>query len=169
MWCEGAFMTTTNGGPTPAAAQDMQPQLTVVSQYIKDFSFENPNAPKSLAGRQEQPQIGIQINVGANPLSENDIEVVIKLDGKAEAGATLLFRFELEFAGVFRIRNVPQESMNPVVIECPRLLFPFAREIIATAVRNGGFPPLLLDPVDFVGLYRQKMAQQQPAPAPARG
>jgi preprotein translocase subunit SecB len=170
MWCEGAFMTTTNGGPTPAAAQDMQPQLTVVSQYIKDFSFENPNAPKSLAGRQEQPQIGIQINVGANPLSENDIEVVIKLDGKAEAGATLLFRFELEFAGVFRIRNVPQESMNPVVlIECPRLLFPFAREIIATAVRNGGFPPLLLDPVDFVGLYRQKMAQQQPAPAPAQG
>jgi preprotein translocase subunit SecB len=170
MWCEGAFMTTTNGGPTPAAAQDLQPQLTVVSQYIKDFSFENPNAPKSLAGRQEQPQIGIQINVGANPLSENDIEVVIKLDGKAEAGATLLFRFELEFAGVFRIRNVPQESMNPVVlIECPRLLFPFAREIIATAVRNGGFPPLLLDPVDFVGLYRQKMAQQQPAPAPARG
>jgi preprotein translocase subunit SecB len=170
MWCEGAFMTTTNGGPTPAAAQDMQPQLTVVSQYIKDFSFENPNAPKSLAGRQEQPQIGIQINVGANPLSESDIEVVIKLDGKAEVGTTLLFRFELEFAGVFRIRNVPQESMNPVVlIECPRLLFPFAREIIATAVRNGGFPPLLLDPVDFVGLYRQKMAQQQPAPAPARG
>jgi preprotein translocase subunit SecB len=169
MWCEGAFMTTTNGGPTPAAAQDMQPQLTVVSQYIKDFSFENPNAPKSLAGRQDQPQIGIQINVGANPLSETDIEVVIKLDGKAEVGTTLLFRFELEFAGVFRIRNVPQESMNPVVlIECPRLLFPFAREIIATAVRNGGFPPLLLDPVDFVGLYRQKMAQQQPAPAPAR-
>ena len=163
-------MTTTNGGPTPAAAPDMQPQLTVVSQYIKDFSFENPNAPKSLAGRQEQPQIGIQINVAANPLSETDIEVVIKLDGKAESGATLLFRFELEFAGVFRIRNVPQESMNPVVlIECPRLLFPFAREIIATAVRNGGFPPLLLDPVDFVGLYRQKMAQQQPAPAPARG
>jgi len=169
MWCEGAFMTTTNGGPTPAAAQDMQPQLTVVSQYIKDFSFENPNAPKSLAGRQDQPQIGIQINVGANPLSETDIEVVIKLDGKAEVGTTLLFRFELEFAGVFRSRNVPQESMNPVVlIECPRLLFPFAREIIATAVRNGGFPPLLLDPVDFVGLYRQKMAQQQPAPAPAR-
>jgi preprotein translocase subunit SecB len=81
-----------------------------------------------------------------------------------------LFRFELEFAGVFRIRNVPQESLNPVVlIECPRLLFPFAREIIATAVRNGGFPPLLLDPVDFVSLYRQKMAQMQPATAPAAG
>jgi preprotein translocase subunit SecB len=164
-------MTTTNGGPMQAAAQDTQPQLTVVSQYIKDFSFENPNAPQSLTNRQEQPQIGIQINVGANPLSDTDIEVVIKLEGKAETGSNLLFRFELEFAGVFRIRNVPQESLNPVVlIECPRLLFPFAREIIATAVRNGGFPPLLLDPVDFVGLYRQKMAQQQPAATPtARG
>ena len=160
-------MTTTNGGPMQAAAQDTQPQLTVVSQYIKDFSFENPNAPQSLTNRQEQPQIGIQINVGANPLSDTDIEVVIKLEGKAETGSNLLFRFELEFAGVFRIRNVPQESLNPVVlIECPRLLFPFAREIIATAVRNGGFPPLLLDPVDFVGLYRQKMAQQQPAATP---
>lgn len=156
-------MTTTNGGST----QD-QPQLTVVAQYIKDFSFENPNAPGSLQARQEQPQIGIQINVGANSLSETDIEVVIKLEGKGEASSTVLFRFELEFAGIFRIRNVPQESLNPLVmIECPRLLFPFAREIIATAVRNGGFPPLLLDPVDFVGLYRQKMAQMQPQPAPA--
>jgi len=159
--------TTTNGGPAQAAAQDAQPQLTVVSQYIKDFSFENPNAPQSLTSRQEHPQIGIQINVGANPISDTDIEVSIKLEGKAETGGALLFRFDLEFAGVFRIRNVPQESLNPVVlIECPRLLFPFAREIIATAVRNGGFPPLLLDPVDFVSLYRQKMAQAQTA-APA--
>jgi preprotein translocase subunit SecB len=167
-------MTTTNGGPAqsglaPGVGQD-QPQLTVVAQYIKDFSFENPNAPQSLNARQEQPQIGIQINVGATPLSETDIEVVIKLDGKADTTSSMLFRFELEFAGVFRIRNVPQESLNPIVmIECPRLLFPFAREIIATAVRNGGFPPLLLDPVDFVSLYRQKMAQSQPAPAPATG
>ncbi len=158
-------MSTTNGGPAQSAAQD-QPQLTVVAQYTKDFSFENPNAPQSLNNRQEQPQIGIQINVGATPMSDSDIEVVLKVDGKAEIANTLLFRFDLEYAGVFRIRNVPQESLNPVVlIECPRLLFPFAREIIATAVRNGGFPPLLLDPVDFVGLYRQKLAQMQPAPA----
>lgn len=156
-------MTTTNGGP----AQDQQPQLTVVAQYIKDFSFENPNAPQSLNARQEQPQIGIQINVGAMPLSETDIEVVIKLEGKGETSSTLLFRFELEFAGVFRIRNVPQENLNPLImIECPRLLFPFAREIVANAVRNGGYPPLLLDPVDFASLYRQKMAQMQPMSAP---
>jgi preprotein translocase subunit SecB len=77
-----------------------------------------------------------------------------------------MFNFELQFGGVFRIRNVPQESLNAIVlIECPRLLFPFAREIVATAVRNGGFPPLLLDPVDFVGLYRQKMEQMTPQPA----
>jgi preprotein translocase subunit SecB len=153
-------MSTTNGGPS----EEQQPQLTVVLQYIKDFSFENPNAPQSMtAGQQQQPQIGIQINVSATPMSDTDIEVVLKLEGKAETGSTLMFRFDLEFAGVFRIRNVPQESLNAVVlIECPRLLFPFAREIIATAVRNGGFPPLLLDPVDFVGLYRQKMSQLQP-------
>ncbi len=152
-------MTTTNGGPSE---EEMQPQLSVVGQYIKDLSFENPNAPQSLAPGQ-QPQIGIQINVGANPLSDTDIEVVLKLEGKAESGDKLLFGFDLEFAGVFRIRNVPQESLNAVVmIECPRLLFPFAREIIATTVRNGGFPPLLLDPVDFVSLYRQRMAQMPP-------
>ena len=154
-------MSTTNGG----TAEETQPQLQVVGQYIKDFSFENPNAPQSM-NTNEQPQIAIQVNVGANPIagSETDIEVTIQLEGKAETGATLLFHFELEYAGIFRIRNIPQESMSAVVlIECPRLLFPFAREIIATTVRNGGFPPLLLEPIDFVALYRQKMAQMQPA------
>jgi preprotein translocase subunit SecB len=150
--------TTTNGGP----AQESPPQLNVLAQYIKDFSFENPNAPRSLTPAQQPPAINIQINVSANPMAENDVEVVLKLEGKAELANTLLFSFELEFAGVFRIQNVPQESLHPVVmIECPRLLFPFAREIVATAVRNGGFPPLLLDPVDFVGLYRQRMGEMQ--------
>jgi preprotein translocase subunit SecB len=157
-------MSTTNGGNADAQ-QQQAPQLTVLAQYIKDFSFENPNAPQSLMQGQ-QPQINIQINVGAKPLSDTDIEVALKLDGKAQNGDNLLFGFELEFAGVFRITNVPQESLNAVVlIECPRLLFPFAREIVATAVRNGGFPPLLLDPVDFVALYRQKMEQIQPQQA----
>ena len=156
-------MSTGNGGPTP----ELQPQLNVVAQYVKDFSFENPNAPQSLGPNQEQPQIGIQINVTANPLSDTDIEVVLKLEGKAENKGGILFNFELEFAGVFRIRNVPQESLNAVVlIECPRLLFPFAREIVATSVRNGGFPPLLLEPVDFGMLYQRKMAELQAA-APA--
>ena len=159
-------MTMTNGGQdngqgAEGAAPGQGPQLNVVAQYIKDLSFENPNAPMSLQ-MQEQPQIGIQINVDAKPLSDTDIEVSLKLEGKAETGDKLLFGFELDFAGIFRIQGVPQGSIQAVVlIECPRLLFPFAREIVATTVRNGGFPPLLLDPVDFVALYRQKMAQLQ--------
>ena len=150
-------MSTTNGGPAEAPA----PQLSVLAQYVKDFSFENPNAPQSLMPGQ-QPQIGIQINVDARPLADSDVEVSLRLEGKAEHQGNIMFAFELTFAGVFRIQNVPQESLNTIVlIECPRLLFPFAREIVANAVRNGGFPPLLLDPFDFVALYRQRMEQQQ--------
>jgi preprotein translocase subunit SecB len=162
-------MATTNGGQggvqaPPAQGADQQPQLNVVAQYIKDFSFENPNAPRSFAP-QQQPAINIQINVNAQPLAENDFEVELKIEGKAEAAGTLLFSFELSYAGIFRSQNVPQAEIGPMLlIECPRLLFPFAREIIATASRNAGFPPLLIDPVDFVGLYRQKMAQMAQAP-----
>ena len=156
---------TTNGGQDQAQAKP--PQLNVLGQYIKDFSFENPNAPNSLTPGQQPPAINIQINVSANPISDTDFEVVLKLEGKAESAGSLLFSFELSFAGMFRVQNVPKESMHPLImIECPRMLFPFAREIIASAVRNGGFPPLLLDPVDFVGLYRQRMAEMQPAPTP---
>jgi preprotein translocase subunit SecB len=155
-------MATENNGAPPEGAP---PQLNVLAQYIKDFSFENPNAPRSLAPQQSQPQISIQINVTANGAAENDFEVALNIEGKAEQNGTLLFGFELVYAGVFRITNVPQENLHPLVmIECPRLLFPFAREIIASAVRNGGFPPLLLDPVDFVGLYRQNLERQQPNP-----
>ncbi len=150
-------MANGNGTPPEAAPP---PQLNVLAQYTKDLSFENPNAPKSLA-TQQQPSINIQINVSANNIGENEFEVVLSIEGKAESQGTVMFNFELAYAGVFRIVNVPQENLHPLVmIECPRLLFPFAREIIATAVRDGGFPPLMLDPVDFVGLYRQNMERQ---------
>ena len=163
-------MTTTNGGKPDggAAASQAAPQLNVLAQYVKDLSFENPNAPRSLQQQQAQPQINIQINVNAKPLADSDYEVELKIEGRAEVASTLLFAFDLLYAGVFRIQNVPQDSLHAVImIECPRLLFPFARELIATAVRNGGFPPLMIDPVDFVSLYRQKMEQQQAAPATA--
>lgn len=163
-------MSNTNNGGEPKD-QPSQPQLNVLAQYVKDFSFENPNAPASLgAFQQSQPTINVQINVLANALNATDFEVVLKTEGKAERDGKVLFGFDLAFGGVFRIQNVPQESLHPVVmIECPRLLFPFSREIVAAAVRNGGFPPLLLDPVDFVALYRQKLAQQsaQGTAAPA--
>ena len=161
-------MSTTNGGPVEAAASNSAPQLMVLAQYTKDLSFENPNAPGSLQ-QTTQPQISISVNVVTSPLSDTDIEVTLRLEGKAEAAGSVMFNIELQYAGVFRIQNVPQEQVQPLVlIECPRLLFPFAREIIATSVRNGGFPPLMIDPVDFVSLYRQRMAEQQPpAPPPA--
>ena len=153
-------MTNGNGSP---------PQLNVLAQYTKDLSFENPNAPASLAPQSQPPQINIQINVGANNIAENEYEVALSIEGKAESAGKVLFSFELNYAGVFRIVNVPQENLHPLVmIECPRLLFPFAREIIATSVRDGGFPPLMLDPVDFVGLYRQNMERQAAAAQAAR-
>ncbi len=155
---------TGNGSPAPSAQP--QAQLNVLAQYIKDFSFENPNAPRSLQPSQEQPAINIQINVNVGQLAETDYEVTLKLEGKADSKSSMLFAFDLTFAGVFRLQNVPQDSLHPLImIECPRLLFPFAREIVANAVRNGGFPPLLLDPVDFVALYQQKMSQAQAAQA----
>jgi preprotein translocase subunit SecB len=156
-------MTNGNGTPPEAAAP---PQLNVLAQYTKDLSFENPNAPASLAPQAQQPAINIQINVSANNLSESEFEVILAVEGKAENGGKVLFSFDLAYAGVFRIANVPKENLHPLImIECPRLLFPFAREIIATSVRDGGFPPLMLDPVDFVGLYRQNLEKQAAAQA----
>jgi preprotein translocase subunit SecB len=162
-------MSTTNGGPAPQPSQPQMPvpQIGVLVQYVKDFSFENPNAPRSLSPNPQQPAIQINVGVDASPLSDTDIEVTLRLEGKAEAQGLLLFGFELLYAGVFRVLNLPPESVQPMVlIECPRLLFPFAREIIATATRNGGFPPLMLEPVDFAALYRERMAAAQPAASP---
>ena len=164
--------TPTNGGQAAGQTADPQgapAQLNVLAQYIKDLSFENPNAPRSLSPSQQQPAISIQINVSAKPLAESDVEVELKIEGKAETPGNLLFQFELIYAGVFRLQNIPQADLHPIMmIECPRLLFPFAREIISSAVMNSGFPPLRIDPVDFVGLYRQRMAEiqaQQPQPS----
>jgi len=101
------------------------------------------------------------------PLAPTDYEVSLRLEGRAEgAEASVLFAFDLTYSGLFRVQNIPEEQIHPVLmIECPRLLFPFAREIVATSVRNGGFPPLMLDPVDFAALYQQRMAQMQAQPA----
>jgi len=164
-------MSTTNGGADAqnggAQANQGQPSLNVLAQYVKDLSFENPNAPNSLQQHPQQPSINIQINVNARPLAASDFEVELKIEGRAQVQELFLFGFDLLYAGIFRIHNVPQDSVHALImIECPRLLFPFARAIIADAVRNGGFPPLMIDPVDFVSLYRQRMEQQQPAPPP---
>ena len=150
---------TPNGGNTLEAA----PQLNVLAQYIRDLSFENRNAPRSLMPQEEQPAINIQINVNANPMSDTDFQVELTIEGDAKTKELTLFKFELVFGGIFRITNVPQDAVHPIVlIECPRLLFPFARQIVANATRDGGFPPLYLDPVDFAALYRQRMTETAP-------
>ncbi|MBV5266156.1 protein-export chaperone SecB [Pinisolibacter aquiterrae] len=147
-----------------AAGEAQAPSLSVLVQYVKDLSFENPNAPNSLAPQQNGPQIDINVNVGAQPLSATEFEVELKLTAKAKLEETVMFNVELVYAGLFRIQNVPEEHLHPfVLIECPRLLFPFARQILADSTRNGGFPPLLLDPIDFVALYQQNAAQQAAA------
>lgn len=145
--------------PQPGA----QPAMRILGQYLKDLSFENPNAPKSLAPQSVQPDINISVNVNARNLAPTDYEVELHLDAKATLEGKIVFAAELVYAGAFRLENFPQNLLHPaVLIECPRMLFPFARQILADATRNGGFPPLMLDPIDFAGMY-QKRLQQAPA------
>src|SRR5260221_10038411 len=128
------------------AAPAGQPNLGVMVQYVKDLSFENPGSPASLAPRNSAPQINIQIGVQSNQVGENQFEVELKIDARAVDGQAVLFAIELVYAGVFRLSNIPAENVRPtVLIQCPQLLFPFARAIIADASRNGGFPPLMID------------------------
>lgn len=161
--------TGSNNGPQQAGGADngQQPAgIHVLGQYTKDLSFENPNAPDSLRPSEQSPNLTVNVNVNANPQPDSHFEVELKLEAKAVRGESVLFIVEVSYAGLFQIRNVPQEHVHPVLfIECPRLLFPFARQILADATRSGGFPPLMMDPVDFAALYRQRMAQQGAAKA----
>ncbi len=158
--------SASNGSSTNGNAA---PSLNVLVQYVKDLSFENPNAPRSLQPQEKTPQIGLQINVTPKKIGEHEFEVEISLQGDAKVDENVLFAFDLTYCGIFRIQNVPQDQLPPVLmIECPRLLFPFARQIISETVRDGGFPPFNIDPIDFVALYRQKAAELQ-AQAQAQG
>ena len=137
------------------------PSLNVLAQYVKDFSFENPNAPRSFAPREKQPEIQININVSANPLGDDTFEVELTLQAQAGKDADMLFNAELIYAGVFKLQNVPEQALHAaVLVECPRLLFPFARAVLANATRDGNFPPLMLEPVDFAALYQQNRAEE---------
>jgi preprotein translocase subunit SecB len=137
------------------------PSIRILGQYLKDLSFESPNAPQALAAQQAQPDINIAVNVNARNLAATDFEVELHLDAKASSQDKVVFAAELIFCGTFRLENFPQQMMHPtVLIECPRLLFPFARQILAEATRNGGFPPLMLDPIDFASMYQRRLQQQ---------
>lgn len=146
-----------SNGSTQGAA----PSMKILGQYVKDLSFENPDAPRSLAGQEGQPEINISVNVNAKPLADTDFEVELHLDAKAMNKDKVVFATELLYAGIFRLENIPQDALHPIVlVECPRMIFPFARQIVADVTRNGGFPPLMLDPIDFAAMYQQRIAAE---------
>lgn len=145
------------------ASNSTTPQFRVLTQYVSDLSFENPNAPQSLGPVAEGPQIDVRVDVNVRGLSSTDFEVKLSIGVDAKAPQGVMFLFELEYCGLFRLENIPEESLQAMLlIECPRQIFPFARRIIADVTRDGGFPPLMLDPIDFVGLYQQQQAGATP-------
>jgi preprotein translocase subunit SecB len=143
---------------TFANGADTQPQVGVLSQYVKDMSFENPNAP-GIYQVQGQPKLDVQFNIGATTVGEGVHEVVLKIEARADVEGQALYLIELSYAGLFGLRNIPDEHLQPFLLaEAPRILFPFARRVLADAVRDGGFPPLMLEPIDFGALYMQQAA-----------
>ena len=154
---------TTEGqaGAAPAAGEQAQPQIGIVNQYVKDLSFENPGAPGSLGGS-GLPNVNVNVEVRAQTLEDDLYESALHIVAEAKDGNATTFMLDLTYAATFRIMGVPKESIQPVLlVECPRLIFPFARRIAADATRDGGFPPLLLNPIDFLALFRQNVAQRQ--------
>ena len=151
-----------NGAGEPAAAgQDMLPQVGVIAQYVKDLSFENPNAP-AVYQWQGQPQMDVQFNIGTQSVGEDLHEVVLKVEAAAKANEGTAFQLELLYGGLFAVKNLPQEQLQPFLLaEAPRLLFPYVRQVVDNLLMEGGFPPLRLQPVDFAGLYMQRAAQRQ--------
>ncbi len=139
-------------------------RILVHAQYIKDLSFENPNAPRVLVEGSTQPDVEITVNVGAQPIDEGQYEVSLNLAAKASFEETVLFLVDLTYAGLVTPEGVSTDEINPLImIEAPRLLFPFARAIISDLTRDGGFMPLNIQPVDFVAVYQHNIAQKAAA------
>lgn len=138
---------------TPAA-----PSLSIIGQYVRDLSFENPGAPETILAGGSNPGFNVSINVQVKNQAEEVYAVELTTNAKAERDGKLLFNIELVYGGVFRVRNVQQNQLPPLLmIECPRMIFPFARQIMANVTQAGGFPPLLMEPVDFVAIYQQNL------------
>jgi preprotein translocase subunit SecB len=166
-------MTETNGAGDPAAAagtqnaQPKMPKMQIMGQFVRDMSFENIAAQNSVQS-QLQPDIQVQVALDARKRESDDqYNVIMKLriDSKTKAETPEpIFLLELEYGGIFKVEDVPQEQLHPfLLIECPRMLFPFVRRIVSDITRDGGYPPLNLDTIDFLALYRQQLAQRAAA------
>lgn len=135
------------------------PSMNLIGQYIRDLSFENPGAPASILAGSGNPNFSVNINVAVKKQADEIYAVELTLNAKAERSEAILFNVELVYGGVFRLKNIPEDQLPPLLmIECPRLIFPFARQVLASVTQQGGFPPLMMDPVDFSQIYRQNLA-----------
>ena len=149
-----------------SGAPDGEPQVAVIAQYIKDLSVENPSAPQVFQW-QVQPNVDVQFNINVEKLGDDVHEIVLKMEVSARSENGVHFVVDLSYGGLFGLRNIPEEALPPfLLIEGPRLIFPFARQIVSDAVANTGFPPLMLDPIDFAGAY---LAQVEAAQGPGGG
>ena len=155
--------TNGNGAAQQPAQQQAPVKMNVLAQFVRDMSFENILAQKGVQG-DVQPDVQLQVDLDAKKRSaENQYEVILKLQitSKAKESGNTLFVLELEYAGVFHVENVPEEQLHPfLLIECPRMLFPFVRRIVSDVTRDGGFPPLNLETIDFLQLYRTELARR---------
>ena len=171
---EGDVLTDLNMDPAAGAnGADNLPSAGVISQYIKDLSVENPNAPPCFQWN-EQPQLDVQVNIAAEKVADEVHEVVLKITCTAKTSQGNAYLIDLDYCGLMGMRNLPDEHAHAFLFaEAPRLLFPFARRVIADATRDAGFPPLMLDPMDFGALYQQQLAaraqDQQGEGAPPAG
>lgn len=156
-----------DGAPPPGAG--LPQQLIINAQYVKDLSFENPRAPQSLTQQAGPPAVEINVDVKAQNLAPDTFEVVLTINASAKVEAGPLFLVELVYGAVVTARNLPPAMVQPVVlVETPRLMFPFARSIIADATRDGGFPPLMINPIDFAELVRREGAAPDDAASPSQ-
>lgn len=150
-------------GPNPL------PSLRILAQYLKDLSFENPRAPEAFQG-EKPPTMDVNVDVNARDLTNDQYEVELSVAARAERDDNAIFVVETSYAGVFEIKNAEPEQLEmAMLVECPRLLFPFMRQIVADATRNGNYPPLMLQPIDFLGIYlsnAEKKARQASAAGP---
>jgi len=149
---------------TPAADAQAGVNMKILAQYVRDMSFENILAQKGISGGDTSPEVSVQVNLDARKRTvENQYEVIIKTEVKAvtKEKGDAMFLLELEYAGIFHIENVPEDQLHPfLMIECPRQLFPYLRRIVGDVTRDGGFPPLNLETIDFMGMYRAEIQRR---------
>jgi preprotein translocase subunit SecB len=156
---ESGSVRTSGGEPAS------QVQVRVLGQYIKDLSFENPNVHKLLGVPSEKPSLRIEVNVNASKIADKAFESMIQFKAEAASKVGVIYDLELTYGGLFQIENLPDQALEPfLLINCPALLFPFVRRLVADLTRDGGFPPLLLDPIDFAALFMQRKQGAAPPP-----